>query len=186
MSETNETRENLLPALPPDEVALYAPYTGLGIRKRDPAKYDGIVRALKHGLSLRQCADVFGVKKDVIGAICVRELGPGGMRKATENNLRLLAHKASTDLLADMDKISATQKAVVLGITLDKLERAEDRRGHPSSLTQNNSLHVHAPNISAEAVREFFSGLKGTPTGNPKTIDMETTKEAEHEPDKDH
>jgi len=185
MSETNETRENLLPALPPDEVALYAPYTGQGIRKRDPEKYEAIVRGIQHGLSIKQCAKVFKVDKDTVGAICVRELGPGGMRKATENNLRLLAHKASTDLLADMDKISATQKAVVLGITLDKLERAEDRRGHPTSLTQNNSLHVHAPNISAEAVREFFSGLKGAPMGNPKTIDMETTKETENERDKD-
>ena len=93
--------------------------------------------------------------------------------------------KASTDLLADMDKISATQKAVVLGITLDKLERAEDRRGPPTSLTQNNTIHVHAPNISVDAVREFFSGLKGGPTGNPKTIDVEATEEPKHEPDKD-
>jgi len=129
---------------------------------------------------------LFGVKKDVIGAICVRELGPGGMRRATENNLRLLAHKASTDLIQEMDEISATQKAVVLGITLDKLERAEDRKGQPANLTQNNNLHVHAPNISAEAVREFFSGLKGGPKGSPKTIDIEANEEQDHEPDHNH
>ena len=181
----NPQHGELTSALSKEDAALYGNYTGQGIRKRDPEKYEAIVRALKHGLSLRQCADVFGVKKDVIGAICVRELGPGGMRRATENNLRLLAHKASTDLLADMDKISATQKAVVLGITLDKLERTEDRRGHPTSLTQNNTMHVHAPNISVDAVREFFSGLKGGPTGNPQTIDVKPTKETENERNKD-
>jgi len=108
------------------------------------------------------------------------------MRRATENNLRLLAHKASTDLIQEMDEISATQKAVVLGITLDKLERAEDRKGQPANLTQNNNLHVHAPNISAEAVREFFSGLKGGPKGSPKTIDIEANEEQDHEPDHNH
>jgi hypothetical protein len=185
MSKNKQPPGDQLPALSGEDAAMYGRYTGQGIRKRDPEKYAAVVRALQHGLSINQCAKVFKLDKDTVGAICVRELGPGGMRKATENNLRLLAHKASTDLIEDMDKISATQKAVVLGITLDKLERAEDRRGHPTSLTQNNTMHVHAPNISVDAVREFFSGLKGGPTGNPQTIDVKPTKETENERNKD-
>jgi len=168
MKKSDDNTEETLTV--PRESVLYAPYTGLGVKRRDPGKYDAIVRALRHGLSLRQCSDVFGIKKDVVGAICVRELGPGGMRKATEDNLRLLAHKASTDLLHDMDKISPAQKGVIMGIVLDKLERAEERQGQPASLTQNNSLHVHSPNISAEAVREFFSRIKSN--SSDTTIDL--------------
>ena len=108
-------------------------------------------------------------KKDTEGAICVRELGRDGMRRTTENNLRLLAHKASTDLIEDMDKISPSQKGIIMGITLDKLDRVESRREQLPALTQNNTLNLHSPNITPEAVREFFSGLKNA----PKTIDIE-------------
>ena len=168
-SKKNKNDDTQVPALSGADTKLYANYTGQGIRKRDPEKYDAIVRALKHGLSLRQCADVFKVKKDTVGAICVRELGRDGMRRTTENNLRLLAHKASTDLLEDMDKISPSQKGIIMGITLDKLDRVESRREQLPALTQNNTLNLHSPNITPEAVREFFSGLKDA----PKTIDIE-------------
>jgi|TARA_B100001964_G_C14045041_1_gene514401 hypothetical protein len=168
-SKKNKNDDTQVPALSGADTKLYANYTGQGIRKRDPEKYDAIVRALKHGLSLRQCADVFKVKKDTVGAICVRELGRDGMRRTTENNLRLLAHKASTDLIEDMDKISPSQKGIIMGITLDKLDRVESRREQLPALTQNNTLNLHSPNITPEAVREFFSGLKDA----PKTIDIE-------------
>jgi len=162
--------EELSPASSLKDLKLYGERTGQSIRTREPDKYQAIVRSLKNGLSLRQCAEVFSISKNTAGAICVRELGPGGMRKATEDNLRLLAHKASTDLLHDMDKISPAQKGVIMGIVLDKLERAEERQGQPASLTQNNSLHVHSPNISAEAVREFFSRIKSN--SSDTTIDL--------------
>ena len=42
-------------------------------------------------------------------------------------------------------------------------------------------MHVHTPDISTDAVKEFFSGLKG----GPKTIDVKPTKETENERDKD-
>ena len=168
-----------VPALSEEDAKLYGNYTGQGIRKRDPEKYDAIVRALKHGLSLRKCADVFKVKKDTAGAICVRELGRDGMRRATENNLRLLAHRASTDLLDELDQLSPSQKGIVLGIICDKLEKLDSRQEYPAALTQNNNLHLHNPNITPEAVKEFFSGLKGA----PKTIDIESAKEKDNEPD---
>jgi hypothetical protein len=62
-----------------------------------------------------------------------------------------------------------------MGIVLNKLERAEDRQGQPSILTQNNTVQINTLNISVDAVREFFSVLKGGPTGNPK----ETIEELE-------
>ena len=161
------------------DLKMYGERTGQSIRTHEPDKYLSIVRALKNGLSLRQCAEVFSISKNTAGAICVRELGPGGMRKATENNLRILAHKASTDLLSEMDQISPAQKGVIMGIVLDKLERAEERQGQPASLTQNNSLHVHSPNISAEAVREFFSRIKSNSTDT--TIDLTPNERSTNE-----
>jgi len=161
---------------------MYGNYTGQGVRKRDPEKYDSVVRALKHGLSINQCSKVFKLDKDTVGAICVRELGSGGMRRATENNLRLLAHKASTDLIEDMDKISPAQKGIIMGITLDKLERADSRREQPTSLTQNN-ININAtPNITPAAVREFFDSLRGA----SRTIDITTDEEEEDAPDSNH
>ena len=161
---------------------MYGNYTGQGVRKRDPEKYASVVRALKHGLSINQCSKVFKLDKDTVGAICVRELGSGGMRRATENNLRLLAHKASTDLIEDMDKISPAQKGIIMGITLDKLERADSRREQPTSLTQNN-ININAtPNITPAAVREFFDSLRGA----SKTIDITTEEEEEDAPDSNH
>ena len=99
------------------------------------------------------------------------------MRKATEDNLRLLAHKASTDLLHDMDKISPAQKGVIMGIVLDKLERSEERQNQPTSLTQNN-ININAtPNITPEAVKEFFSNLGSA----SKTFDISTKERSENE-----
>ena len=159
-SKKNNNDDTQVPALSGADTKLYGNYTGQGIRKRDPEKYEAIVRALKHGLSLRQCADVFKVKKDTVGAICVRELGRDGMRRTTENNLRLLAHKASTDLLEQMDQISPSQKSVVMGITLDKLEKIDSRQEVPASLTQNNINITTSPNITREAVLQFFEKIQ--------------------------
>ena len=178
----NPQHGELTSALSKEDAALYGNYTGQGVRKRDPEKYEAIVRALKHGLSLRQCADVFGVKKDVVGAICVRELGSGGMLRATENNLRLLAHRASTDLLEQMDQISPSQKSVVMGIVLDKLEKADSRQEVPASLTQNNINITTSPNITREAVLQFFEKIQST----PETIDINTKKETEHDEENNH
>ena len=174
--------EELNPASSLKDLKLYGERTGQSIRTREPDKYQAIVRSLKNGLSLRQCAEVFSISKNTAGAICVRELGPGGMRKATEDNLRLLAHKASTDLLHDMDKISPAQKGVIMGIVLDKLERSEERQSQPTSLTQNNININAAPNITPEAVKEFFDSLGG----GAKTIDIPTIDRKEHEPEDNH
>jgi hypothetical protein len=182
MKEVNDNSDKQLPALTAEDAALYGERTGQGIRKRDPEKYEAIVRALKHGLSLRQCADVFKVKKDTVGAICVRELGRDGMRRTTENNLRLLAHKASTDLIEDMDKISPTQKGIIMGITLDKLEKIDSRQEVPASLTQNNINITTSPNITREAVLQFFEKIQPT----PETIDINTKKETEHDQKNNH
>ena len=178
----NPQHGELTSALSKEDAALYGNYTGQGIRKRDPEKYEAIVRALKHGLSLRQCADVFKVKKDTVGAICVRELGRDGMRRTTENNLRLLAHKASTDLIEDMDKISPTQKGIIMGITLDKLEKIDSRQEVPASLTQNNINITTSPNITREAVLQFFEKIQSA----PETIDISTKKEKEHDEENNH
>jgi hypothetical protein len=178
----NRHHGELTPALSKEDAALYGNYTGQGIRKRDPEKYEAIVRALKHGLSLRQCADVFKIKKDTVGAICVRELGRDGMRRTTENNLRLLAHKASTDLLEQMDQISPSQKSVVMGIVLDKLEKADSRQEVPASLTQNNINITASPNITREAVLQFFEKIQPT----PETIDISTKQEKEHDQKNNH
>ena len=169
--------EELNPASSLKDLKLYGERTGQSIRTREPDKYQAIVRSLKNGLSLRQCAEVFSISKNTAGAICVRELGPGGMRKATEDNLRLLARKASTDLLHDMDKISPAQKGVIMGIVLDKLERSEERQNQPTSLTQNN-ININAtPNITPEAVKEFFSNLGSA----SKTFDISTKERSENE-----
>ena len=95
MKEVNDNSDKQLPALTAEDAALYGERTGQGIRKRDPEKYEAIVRALKHGLSLRQCADVFKVKKDTVGAICVRELGRDGMRRTTGINHEKLTYRFS-------------------------------------------------------------------------------------------
>ena len=182
MKEVNDNSDKQLPALTAEDAALYGERTGQGVRKRDPEKYEAIVRALKHGLSLRQCADVFKVKKDTVGAICVRELGRDGMRRTTENTLRLLAHKASTDLLEQMDQISPSQKSVVMGIVLDKLEKADSRQDVPASLTQNNINITTSPNITREAVLQFFEKIESA----PETIDISTKKEKEHDQENNH
>jgi DNA-directed RNA polymerase specialized sigma24 family protein len=182
MKKVNDNSDKQLPALTAEDAALYGERTGQGIRKRDPEKYEAIVRALKHGLSLRQCADVFKVKKDTVGAICVRELGRDGMRRTTENNLRLLAHKASTDLLEQMDQISPSQKSVVMGIVLDKLEKADSRQEVPASLTQNNINITTSPNITREAVLQFFEKIQSA----PESIDISTNKEKEHDEENNH
>jgi len=169
-------------AILPEDAAMYGKYTGQRLRGQNPEKYSAIVRALKNGLSLRQTADVFGVNRDTVGAICIRELGRDGVRKATEKNLRLLANRAASDLLEDLDSLSPAQKSVTMGIVLDKLEKIDSRQEVPTSLTQNN-ININAtPNITPEAVREFFDSLGG----GAKTIDIPTIDRKEHEPEDNH
>ena len=164
-------------ALSPEDSAMYGKYTGQRLRGKDPDKYQAIIRALKNGLSLRQTADVFGVNRDTVGAICIRELGRDGVRKATEKNLRLLANRAASDLLEDLDSLSPAQKSVTMGIVLDKLEKIDCRNETPTSLTQNN-ININAtPNITPEAVKEFFSNLGSA----SKTFDISTEERSENE-----
>jgi hypothetical protein len=178
--EQKEIDRNLIPN--PQDLELYGERTGQGIRKRDPEKYGAIARALKNGLSLRQCAEVFGISKNTAGAICIRELGRDGVRKVTERNLRLLANTAAADLLEDMDKISPTQKGIIMGITLDKLEKIDSRQEVPASLTQNNINITTSPNITREAVLQFFEKIQSA----PETIDISTKKEKEHDEENNH
>ena len=67
--------------------------TGLRLKGKDPEKYGSIVRALEAGCSLRELARIFKISKNTAGAICLRELGQEGLKKATIRNLQRLVHE---------------------------------------------------------------------------------------------
>jgi hypothetical protein len=124
--------------------------TGLRLKGKDPEKYGSIVRALEAGCSLRELARIFKISKNTAGAICLRELGQEGLKKATIRNLQRLVHESSSDLLDSIDDLSPMQKATVMGIAADKLDGMTEPRLETPSL-QVNQIQLTA-NISDEAV----------------------------------
>mgnify|MGYP001179025326 FL=1 len=132
------------------DIRSYGNSTGLGLKKHDPGKYGSIVRAFQAGCSLREAAKIFGIAKNTAGAICIRELGQDGIRRATMKNLQRLGHQSSGDLIESMDELSPMQKATVMGISADKLYQMEDSRPEVNAL-QVNQVNVTA-NISDDAV----------------------------------
>ena len=136
------------------DIRSYGNSTGLGLTKHDPEKYGSIVRAFQAGCSLRETAKIFGIAINTAGAICIRELGQDGIRRATMKNLKRLVHQSSEELLESMDKLSPMQKATVMGISADKLNQMEDSRTEMNAV-QLNQVNVNA-NISDEAVSRLI------------------------------
>ena len=132
------------------DIRSYGNSTGLGLKKHDPEKYGSIVRAFQAGCSLRETAKIFGIAINTAGAICIRELGQDGIRRATMKNLQRLVHQSSGDLIESMDELSPMQKATVMGISADKLYQMEDSKPEVNAL-QVNQVNVTA-NISDDAV----------------------------------
>ena len=149
------------------DLAMYGKFTGGTIKKRDPEKYASMVRALHQGLSLREVAKVFKVSKNVAGAIACRELGRDWMRNQLEVNLRKLTLRTSEDLLERMDELTPHQKAVILGISADKLERLDSQR-LAGPLTQNNIMI--APPIPQAEIEKLLNSLAGK--GEKKSVEV--------------
>ena len=148
------------------DTSSYGNSTGLGLKKKNPEKYQTIVRAFQAGCSIRETAQIFGVAKNTAGAICMRELGQEGVRKATIQNLQRLVHESSGDLVESLDELSPMQKATVMGISADKLNQMADTKPDLSTL-QVNHFQVTA-NISDDAVTKLIQ----TAMEKEKTIEV--------------
>jgi len=142
------------PQLPETDIRAYGKSTGLGLKKKNPEKYQTIVRAFQAGCSLRETAQIFGIAKNTAGAICMRELGQEGVRNATIKNLQRLVHESSGDLVESLDELSPMQKATVMGISADKLNQMTDTKPDLSAL-QVTQFQVTA-NISDDAVTKLI------------------------------
>ena len=140
--------------LPETDIRAYGNSTGLGLKKKNPEKYQTIVRAFQAGCSIRETAQIFGIAKNTAGAICMRELGQEGVRKATIQNLQRLVHESSGDLVESLDELSPMQKATVMGISADKLNQMADTKPDLSAL-QVTQFQVTA-NISDDAVTKLI------------------------------
>jgi len=112
-------------------------------------------------------AKVFKVSKNVAGAIACRELGRDWMRNQLEVNLRKLTLRTSEDLLERMDELSPHQKAVILGISADKLERLDSQR-LAGPLTQNNIMIT--PPIPQAEIEKVLNSLAGK--AEKKSVDV--------------
>ena len=75
------------------------------------------------------------------------------------------------------------QKQIEANLALqDKLEKIDSRQEVPASLTQNNINITTSPNITREAVLQFFEKIQPT----PETIDISTKQEKEHDEENNH
>jgi len=152
--------------LPETDIRAYGKSTGLGLKKKNPEKYQTIVRAFQAGCSLRETAQIFGIAKNTAGAICMRELGQEGVRKATIQNLQRLVHESSGDLVESLDELSPMQKATVMGISADKLNQMADTKPDLNAV-QVTQFQVTA-NISDDAVSKLIQ----TAIEKEKTIEV--------------
>jgi hypothetical protein len=140
--------------LPETDIRAYGNSTGLGLKKQNPEKHQTIVRAFEAGCSIRETAQIFGIAKNTAGAICMRELGQEGVRKATIQNLQRLVHESSGDLVESLDELSPMQKATVMGISADKLNQMADTKPDLNAM-QITQFQVTA-NISDDAVTKLI------------------------------
>ena len=92
------------------DIRSYGNSTGLGLKKHDPEKYGSIVRAFQAGCSLRETAKIFGIAINTTGAICIREMGQDGIRRATRRTSRRLVHQSSEELLESMDNAAQCRR----------------------------------------------------------------------------
>ena len=109
-----------------------------------------MVASVRAGIFRGIFQKIFKISKNTAGAICLRELGQEGLKKATIRNLQRLVHESSSDLLDSIDDLSPMQKATVMGIAADKLDGMAEPRLETPSL-QVNQIQLTA-NISDEAV----------------------------------
>ena len=147
-----------------------APYEGRGLdlKQTDPQKHSAIVAALTAGGSLREVAAQFGMSKNSVGSIAIKELGADFVKRTTVSNLVQLVNLCSEDLMSEIDGVAPTQKAIILGICSDKLLAIEQRQTHSYALP---AMHIQA-NISDAAVEKLILAATAKHTAPQPIIDI--------------
>jgi len=134
--------------------------TGQQLKKRDPERYNSLVKALRHGIGRETVVDIFGTSMELVAAVLTVEKIDPKSDKQILNKLQTAQDLAATALTEAIrsGELKASGLPVALGILTDKVAQIQ---GRPSQIVENRSISITANSLN-DLVEQAKSSSKSS------------------------
>jgi hypothetical protein len=141
-------------------------YTGSGLKKTDPERYDSVLKAAKKGFGPETLTEVFGISPQLAAEIVQQAERDPKAQEAFLSDLIKTRDAALEKLSAAIEsgELKPDKLPVTVGILIDKVETM---MGKPSTTIRHETI-----NLSDSALRELIASCKPA-----KVVDAEVIEE---------